>query len=100
MFKLVSGTFAGRASLAAMAIVFSTHSEIVQAADAIAVDTDADDTGDDRRPILRVSGASNSNWPAGMSSWAAAPSSFPNMRAATSSRSCRSLSYRRHFSTR
>ncbi|ANN58774.1 MipA/OmpV family protein [Mesorhizobium loti] len=46
MFKLVSGTFAGRAPLAAMAIVFSTHSEIVQAADAIAVDTDADDTGD------------------------------------------------------
>lgn len=49
MFKMISGMVAGRASLAAMAILFSTHSEIVLAADAIAVDTDAD-TGDLTRP--------------------------------------------------
>ncbi|TRC78958.1 MipA/OmpV family protein [Mesorhizobium sp. WSM4307] len=40
MFKMVSGLFAGRASLAAMAILFSTQSQIAQAADAIAVDTE------------------------------------------------------------
>src|SRR5882757_251858 len=40
MLKMVSGIFAGRASLAAMAILFSTHSEIVLAADAIAVNSD------------------------------------------------------------
>jgi outer membrane scaffolding protein for murein synthesis (MipA/OmpV family) len=38
--KIDSGLFAGRASLAAMAILFSTHSGVVLAADAIAVDTD------------------------------------------------------------
>ncbi|TIN21659.1 MAG: MipA/OmpV family protein [Mesorhizobium sp.] len=38
--KIDSGMFAGRASLAAMAILFSTHSGVVLAADAIAVDTD------------------------------------------------------------
>src|SRR4051794_29319239 len=42
MFKIVSGMFAGRASLAAMTILFSTHPEIVLAADAIAVDTEED----------------------------------------------------------
>lgn len=40
MFKIVSGMFAGRASLATMANLFSTHPEIVLAADAIAVDTE------------------------------------------------------------
>ncbi|AZO43016.1 MipA/OmpV family protein [Mesorhizobium sp. M7D.F.Ca.US.005.01.1.1] len=38
--KIDSGMFTGRASLAAMAILFSTHSGIVLAADAIAVDAD------------------------------------------------------------
>jgi outer membrane protein len=38
--KMDSGLFAGRASLAAMAILFSTHSEVVLAADAIAVNSD------------------------------------------------------------
>ena len=40
MFKVVSGLFAGRASLAAVAILLSTHSQIALAADAIAVDTE------------------------------------------------------------
>ncbi|UVK45709.1 MipA/OmpV family protein [Mesorhizobium sp. AR07] len=38
--KIDSGMFAGRTSLAAMAILFSTHSGIVLAADAIAVNSD------------------------------------------------------------
>jgi len=40
MFKIDSGKFAGRASLAAMASLFSTHSGTVLAADAIAVNSD------------------------------------------------------------
>ena len=40
MFNMDSGLFAGRASLAAMAVLFSTHSGIVLAADAIAVNSD------------------------------------------------------------
>jgi len=40
MSKMVSGGVAGRATLAAMVILFSTHSEIVLAANAIAVDTE------------------------------------------------------------
>lgn len=40
MFNMDTGMFAGRASLAAMAVLFSTHSSIVLAADAIAVNSD------------------------------------------------------------
>lgn len=94
--KIDSGLLAGRASLAAMAILLSTHSEGALAADAIAVNSDDFTLPPEPSRFGRFE-QKLADWHVVLGGGAIIS---PNTKAAMSSRSCRCLSSRRHSSTR